>query len=238
VLRLSDARNFGRTLTGLALIAGPLFLLIAQVLVPGEETDGAARLARIAENKAVYAVSAVLFLLGSLFLLAASVGLIRLFRASRVTLGQLAGALLLIGSAATVAFYTFGAVEYQMATQADINRAEAAKLLDGQEPALAIPILVLFVLGIVLGLILLAVAAWRTGILPLPGAAILAAAGILDFFAEGGVIGIVAFAVTLIGLGWLGLVVLRISDEEWARESPAQAIGERRASSSGDAAAG
>jgi hypothetical protein len=47
------------------------------------------------------------------------------------------------------------------------------------------------------------------------------------------VIGIVAFAVTLIGLGWLGLVVLRLSDEGSARESPAHAIGERRASSSG-----
>src|ERR687893_599733 len=131
MLRLSDARNFGRTLTGLSLVAGPLCLLIGQALVPGDEGEGAARLARIAENKAIYAVSLILFLLGSLLLLAASVGLIRLFRASRVTLGQVAGGLLLLGSAATVAFYTFGAMEYQLATQANVNRAEAAKLLEG-----------------------------------------------------------------------------------------------------------
>jgi len=96
-------------------------------------------------------------------------------RASRVTLGQVAGALLLLGSAATVAFYTFGAMEYQMATQANVNRAEAAKLLEGEEPGLVIPILLLFLVGVVLGLVLLAQAAWRTGVLPLPGAALIVA---------------------------------------------------------------
>ena len=39
MLKFSDARNFGRTFTGLALIAGPLVFLIAQIVSPDVDND-------------------------------------------------------------------------------------------------------------------------------------------------------------------------------------------------------
>jgi hypothetical protein len=123
-----------------------------------------------------------------------------------------------------------------MATQANVNRTEAAKLLEGEEPGLVIPILVLFLAGVVLGLVLLALAAGRTGVLPLPGAAFLVAGGILSFFAEGGVLGIVAFALTLVGLGWIGVAVLRMSDEQWDMPEPTREAGHGRSAEEARAA--
>ena len=112
MLRFSDARNFGRTLTGLALIVGPVLMLVSGIIGPDTDNDNKLKeLNSVAAHKSAYIWSSVLFLLGALVLLAASVGIIHLFRGRRVTLGQIAGSLLLLGSAATTAFYAFTIVE-------------------------------------------------------------------------------------------------------------------------------
>jgi hypothetical protein len=51
MLRLSDGRNFGRTLTGLCLIAAPVLLLIAAIVSPDVDDDNKAKeLANIAAH--------------------------------------------------------------------------------------------------------------------------------------------------------------------------------------------
>ena len=168
MLRFSDARNFGRTLTGLCLIAAPIVFMAAQLVSPDVDNDNKVKeLAKVAEHKGSYLFGGILFLVGSALLLAASVGLIRLFASRRVTLGQIAGGLLLVGSAATVAFYAFTTVEYEMVNISGLDRAQMARLLDKAMNANSgIPLFIMFGVGITIGLILLAIASWRSKVVP------------------------------------------------------------------------
>jgi hypothetical protein len=225
MLRLSDARNFGRTLTGLLLIAGPLLMLAAQAVAPDTDNDDKLKeLASIAAHKGTYVTSGVAFLLGGVCLMGAAIGVIRLFRGRRVGLGQIAGALLVLGGAATVAFYTYGVIEYEMATQPGIDRAAMAQLLHKADTTPAqLPIMIMFVLGIVVGLALLGIAAWRRGIVPKWAAVAILISGPIAFLNSGKATGIASFLILAAGLGALGLAALRMTDEQWdaPREAPA-----------------
>jgi hypothetical protein len=74
LLRLSDARNFGRSLAGLCLIAGPLVMLVASIVAPDTDHKNKLReLSAIAAHKGTYVTSGLLYLVGSLILMAAAV---------------------------------------------------------------------------------------------------------------------------------------------------------------------
>ena len=218
MLRFSDARNFGRTLTGLALIVGPLLMLAAGIISPDTDNDNKLKeLNSVAAHKSAYIFGSVLFLLSTLVLLAASVGIIHLFRGRRVTLGQIAGSLLLIGTATTFAFYAFSVAEYEMVNQKGLDRAVLADYLHkANNTAAGAPIFVLFLLGIVLGLILLAVALWRSGLVPKWAAALILVGGVLAFAAgQSQVASIINSVLLLIAFGMFSRTVLSMSDEEW-----------------------
>jgi hypothetical protein len=227
MLRLSDARNFGRTLTGLLLIAGPLVMLVAQIFAPDiDDDDKVKELAGIAAHTTAYVASGLAFLLGSLCLLGGAIGVIHLFRGRRVGLGQIAGGMLVLGACAPVAFYTYGIIEYEMATLSGLDRAQMALLLHKADAtAVQLPVFLLFVVGLVLGLILLGIAAWRRRIVPRWAAVTLLISGPLAFASNGQVLSIVSFAVLTTGLGSLGWAALQMTDAEWdaPREAPAPA---------------
>lgn len=218
MLRFSDARNFGRTLTGLALIVGPALMLVASIVMPNTDNDNKLKeLNSVAAHKSAYLWGSVLFLLGTLTLLAASVGIIHLFRNTRVTLGQIAGSLLLVGTAVTTAFYAFSIVEYEMVNQPGLNRAELARYLHAaNNTAAGAPLFILFLLGIVLGLILLAIAAWRRKLIPIWAAILVFLGGLFSFV--GGhdqTASIIDSVLLLIPFVVLARAVLSMSDEEW-----------------------
>lgn len=224
MLKLSDRRNFARTYTGLALILAPALMLIATIVgnVVGVDADEAAeRFRQIADNQTAYVLGTVLYLLGWLLLLGASVGLIFLFRGRGVTFGQLAASLLLVGSGAGVGSYVFAATEYEMATRAGVDRVQLVGFVDrAQGAGIFIPVFVLFAAGLVLGLILLGIAVWRRRIVPFWAGLLIVAAGILAFFAEGGALAIVSRALLLAGLGWTGVTLLGMSDDQWEAGAP------------------
>jgi len=217
MLRFSDARNFGRTLTGLALIAGPAVMLVGAIISPDTMDDNKLKeLNKVAAHKSSFILSALLFLLATLILLAASVGIIHLFRGRRVTLGQIAGSLLLVGTSVTVAFFTFAIVEYEMVNQSGLDRVQLAKFLDkANNSASGLPLFILFIVGIVLGLILLAIAAWRAKLIPIWAAVLILLGGLLAFAGQSKAGNIVDNALLLVGSGMLGRAVLSMSDEEW-----------------------
>jgi hypothetical protein len=217
MLRFSDARNFGRTFTGLLLIAGPLLMLLAQIAAPDIDNDDKAReLASLAANKGAFAATAIVFLIGALCILGGAIGLIHLFRGRRVGLGQVAASLLVLGATASAGWYTFMALEYEMATLAGLDRAQMAQFLHKVDNvSLELPLLLMSLAGLVVGLVLLGIAAWRRGVVPRWAAAIIVVAGPLNFFSEGKALEIVSFAVLLVGLGSLGWAALQMSDEEW-----------------------
>jgi uncharacterized protein DUF4386 len=215
MLRLSDSRNFSRTLTGLCLIGGPLALTAAAVIGPEIDDDNKVQeLQNIALHHRRYVVAILLFFVGGVLIMLAGIGLVRLFRSVRVTLGQVAGALLTLGAGATMGFYAFSAIEYEM-TRHDLNRVQMAKLLDETESAVFVPILIMFLLGIVIGSLLLAIAAFRRGLIPIWASVAIVAAAVLGFFEDSKPLEIAGFALLIVGLGTLGLRCLRMTDDEW-----------------------
>ena len=226
MLKLSDRRNFARTYTGLALILAPALILLATIVgsaMIGVDADEAAeRFRQIADNQTAYVLGSVLYLLGSLLLLGASVGLIHLFRGRGVTFGQLAASLLLVGSAGRVGSYVFAATEYEMATRDGVDRAQLVRFVDQvQGTGIFTPLFVLFAAGIVLGLILLGIALWRRGIVPAWAGLLIVAAGILALFAEGGgALAIASVVLLLAGLGGTGATLVGMSDDQWEAGAP------------------
>jgi hypothetical protein len=226
VLRFSDARNFGRTLTGLCLIGGPLLFLIGGIISPDTDHDNKLReLAAVAAHKGAYLANAYFFLAGAVLLIIASIGLIRFFRGPRgVTLGQVAGGFLVLGSAVVFAFFAFTVSEYEMVNQKGLNTPALAQYLDKAEDSnVALPLFLLFLVGVILGLILLGIAAYRTRVVPVWAAVVIVASGVLTFFSESGAGEIIANAVLLIGFGVLAMRILGMSDEEW--DSPRERKG-------------
>jgi hypothetical protein len=217
LLKFSDARNFGRTATGLLLIAGPLVLTIASLISPDtDHKNKNLELAAIAAHKGSYLASGLLFLLATTLLVLAGMGLVRMFRGPRgVTAGQVAGVLLALGGTVGAGWYAFGVVEYEMVNHAGLDRAALANFLDKADSTSTIlPLMILFLVGIVIGLIVLGVAAIRTRVVPLWAGILILISGPLGFFSNGAV-SIVANAILLVALGTLGVTALRMSDEEW-----------------------
>jgi hypothetical protein len=236
MLKLSDARNFGRTLTGLTLIVGPLLYLVGQIVSPDVDDDNKVKeLANVAAHKGSYLTGSLLFFVGALVTIGSMIGVIHLFRSRRVSLGQVAATLVLLGNTAIVGFYAFSTVEYEMVNQSGLNRVEMAKLLDKADGSSSgTPFFILFLVGIVLGLLLLAFAIWRRRVAPIwvPLAIVLTA--VVGFVGNSKGLGVVSFALLLVGFGGLALAVLRMSDEEW--DAPRDAAPPARATTPAPAA--
>jgi len=225
VLRFSDARNFGRTLTGLCLLGGLVLFLIAAIISPNTDHDNKLReLAAVAAHKGAYLANAYLFLAAGILIMIASVGLIRFFRGPRgVTLGQVAGGLLVIGSAVLFAFFAFTVMEYEMVNQKGLNTPALAQYLDkANDSSSAFPLFIIFLLGVVLGLILLAVAMYRTRVVPVWAAVAVLLGGVVNIF-NGNGFEIAGDILLLVGLGTLAWRILTMSDEEW--DSPRERKG-------------
>jgi MFS family permease len=217
VLRLSDERNFARTMAGMSLIVAPLLLLLATLISPDLSGDPAERLAEISDNEARYVVSGYLFLLAAWAFVPGLIGLWRLFRGPRVTVGQLGAGLVLIGVITTISFFGFGAYEYE-AAQPDLDPGQMAQLADNVDGSgVTTPLfIVTFVVGIGIGSLIVAWSLWRRRVVPPWAPAAIVAGTILGAFSEDSVaLGAIGFASLLVGFGWVGLKLLSMSDEEW-----------------------
>jgi hypothetical protein len=220
MLRLSDSRNFARTLCGLSLIATPLLLLVGVLLGPDLSDDAAERLVEIEEDKSLFAASAVLFLVAPWVFIPGMVGLIHLLRSRSVNIGQVAAALLLLGALATTVFYGVSGYEYQAAT-AGFDTPRVADLMDAVDDSdFFIPIFVVFLVGVVLGGIVLGISLWRRGVVPIWAGLAISVSALVGFIADSKAVSAIGFALLLVGLGATGLRVLSMSDEEWERWTP------------------
>ena len=216
MLRLSDERNFARTLAGLSLIVAPLLLLLAAAIGPHLSDDGGARLAEIADNEGRYIVGEYLLLVGAWAFVPGLVGLWRVFRGPRVTLGQVGAGLVLTGFIGTIAFFGFGTYQFEGA-QPDLDRAQMAQLADNaNDSGLMIPMIIItFVVGIAIGTLIVAWSLWRRQVVPPWAPAALVVGTILDILADSAALSAIAFAFLLVGFGSVGIKLLSMSDDEW-----------------------
>ena len=214
---LSDATRFRRTVLGLCLIAGPLVAWIGG-LVPQWETEEttAAYLQTLAESPVRAEVSAVLLYFGFLLTAVGIFGMIHLLRHRAVVLGHV-GAVLAVWGWVTLPgllvtdFYDLSLAEYGNRQDAIAISENAGNYVGGV--ILGIPVL----LGMV-GLVLLGLALWRANLVPAWVPVLLLANVIQNFVApQGAVSWAVGTATWLIALGYVGLKILRMSDDEWER---------------------
>ena len=216
MLRLSDERNFARTLAGLSLIVAPLLLMLSAAVGPHLSDDGAKRLAAIDGNEARFIAGSYLLLVGAWAFIPGLIGLWRVFRGPGVTLGQVGTGLVLIGWISTISFFGGGVYEYE-AAQPGLDQSLMARLADNvNESGVMIPmIIVTFLLGIAIGTLIVAWSLWRRKLAPAWAPAALVVFTILDILADSAALSAIAFAFLLVGFGSVGRALLSMSDDEW-----------------------
>jgi hypothetical protein len=216
MLNFSDSRNFTRTLAAISLLVTPVLLFLAVIIGPDMGDDAAEQLADIADSETGFVIGGLLFLIAPLVLVPGMMGVIRLMRRRGVTLGQVGAGMIMFGALMTVAFYGYGLVQYIAATESGLDRAQMVKLFDASEDtALIIPVVVGFLGGLVLGSILLAVALWRSAVVPIWSPIALVVSNVCNFFAESNLLTAIGFALLFVAFLPLAQKLLSIPDDEW-----------------------
>jgi hypothetical protein len=226
VIALSDARRFRKLVAGVCLIAAPAVLLLGALTHPQSERDAAGHLAVAAEDPDRYYAAHAILLVGLALFLPALLGLMHLLRGREIAFGHLGAGFAMIGLFGATAIVAIdGAAVTQMA-QPEANADEMAALLDRiKESAGFRAIAVVGAIAWAVGMLLLAYGLWRARRVGPLVAVVIAAAAITVFIGEATdnrTILAIAFGLYLVALGPLGWLVLRQSDEEWARESTAR----------------
>ncbi len=222
MLEIKNANNFRRTALGLCLIAGPLLALVGGLVTPWETADTtAAYLTALAENPARAQASAVLLYFGYLLMAVGVFGMMHLLRRRAVVLGHVAGALAVWGWVSLPGMLSVDFYDLSLAAHADREAAIGISDRAGGyvgSAVMGVPVL----LGI-LGLVLLVVALWRAGFVPAWVPAVLFVGTAASFVGPPGASSFTVGAVAwLASLGYVGLKMLGMSDEEWERgEAPA-----------------
>jgi hypothetical protein len=197
-----------RTISGLSLIVAPALLTIASAIDPGASDKAAERLPQIADHSGRYIIAAYLLLAAAWVFVPGLVGLFRLFAGPRLTLGQAGASMMLIGTITTIAFVGFGVYEYEAATSS-LDPAQMARLVDNaEEAAVAGPLLVVFLLGVVAGSLIVAWTLWRQRLVPVWSPLAIVIGTLLNFAADTAAMSALAFAFQLVGFGWVGVRLL------------------------------
>jgi hypothetical protein len=229
-----DVRAVSRWFGAVALVIGPLGLVLGSLLaVAGDDDSVSVSLAKIAANPSGERAVVVCDVLAA-FMLPAVLYLMRLAgpRAPRLTLagGTVAFAAWLAG------LVSLGASDllYDHAAQLP-DRASAVTLVHAitSDAAFVIPE-ALFIIGHVVGLLLLGIALWRTRAVPRWAAALVGLAPLVQLLVndQANAVNACAFGLFLIGMAACAVTLIRVpaeSAEGLAAQVPADSTGHNRA---------
>lgn len=200
-----------KALCGASLAVAPLLMLLANGIDPGASDKAAQRLPQIADHPARFIAAAYLLLAGAVAFVPGLVALFGVLREGGARAGTIGTGLVLAGTIASTAFVGFGIYEYEAAT-AGLAPAQMARLADDVEAsAVAIPLLIVFLLGVVIGGLLIAWSLWRHR-LRWPASAI-AAGTVLNLAADRPALSALAFALQTLGYGAVGVRLLARTGE-------------------------
>ena len=220
MLKSGDANSFRRTALGLCMIAAPLVGLMSALIIPRFTGGMGGELAAISEHTGRWLVGEALNLITFFLFMLAALGTLHLLRHRGVVLGHAGGGLVLLGAFFHGAIIGFALVEVPLVESGDA-RDRMVEFANGMYESTAFTMILFPFLSFFVGWMLLAIALWRARVAPLWVAATLGVAALSEFFGPEAVRPELMFALFLIGLGYLGLRVLRLSDKEWERgEAP------------------
>jgi hypothetical protein len=194
------------------MIGSGVLLLAASLASPAIKTDEAAQIAVIAQHPTRYYLFTILILASSMLLVPAILGLMTMSAGRSPKLANIGGSLALAGSLVAVGDSMSQLVIWQMGARG-ADRAQMAALLHRFDTVAGASIV--FSLGglaVVLGVVLLSVALYRSRAVPAWAAGGLAAGMLLNIVgfaaASTGVL-ILSSVLLVAALGWMGMSELR-----------------------------
>ena len=216
-MHLSDAHHSRKMVAGACMVVAPVVLLVAMVVHPASDMDEAAQVATIADNLDAWYLAHLLALIAIVLTVPAVLGLMHMLRERQVSLGHVGGGLAMLGLLAYTGIVGMELAMWQMA--AGGSTAEAVALLERLNETTGIVVPFLFVsFGFAIGLACLAVGLYRARAVQ-SWMAISAGAGAILFGLGVATamnwMTVVAAAFMVVGLGAIGRMVLRETDEAW-----------------------
>ena len=216
-MHLSDAHHFRKMVAGACMVAAPVVLLVAMVIHPASDMNEATQVATIAANLDAWYVAHLLALVSIALMVPAVLGLMHMLRDREVAFGHVGGGLAMLGLLAFAGIVGMELAIWQMV--AGGSTREAVALLERLNGTAGITIpFVLVSFGFTLGLACLAVGLYRARAVQSWMAISVAAGAILFGFAIATAmnwLAIVGAAFLVVGLGAIGRMVLRETDEAW-----------------------
>ena len=222
--RITDADNFRRTLAGLCLIAAPLVLLVAMIVHGGGGNAGLVK--SLLESPGRVQAANLLIMFSSVLFVPALIGLLGLVRGRGVILAHVGVTLAVVGVIGHAVWAGFQIVLLGLLQSGVVDQTRMAELISGGPPNAGFVIVMLaFMIGFFLGLLFVAGALWRSGVVPRWAAVCIFLVPFADFVPGGAVVSILGPVLGLVGLGAAGLKLLSMPDAEWSQSNASSAVG-------------
>jgi hypothetical protein len=215
-MRVSDSQHFRKTVAGVCMICGPLLLLIGFAVSPKLETAATKQLAAAAGHPDRYLFTMFAALIGVTLLFGAILGLMHMMRERQPAYSNVGGGIALLGALGVMASMSVGFMVWVMANNG-VTLGDASLLHRYNQSAGAVTIGVVGYL-LAVGLVVLAMGLYRAHFVDWWMAACIALGVVLievAFPAHALWIAIVGSAFLLVGMGSVGLMVLRETDADW-----------------------
>lgn len=210
--KVGKATEIRRITVGTVLILAPLVALAGALLSPQFTGGMEGELAFIAENPDRWLSSRFLNLISFLLFIPAVLGLTHLLRHRAVILGHLGAGLAVVG------LYFHGVVIGYSLVEIPLVESGWEDLLAFSEQMyehLAFTVILMPFLTFFLGLLLMSIAIWRARVAPLWIPAAIVVGLVSNFVAPREVSPELMLILLLLGFGWLGVKILRMSSTEW-----------------------
>ena len=213
----SDSQHLRKMVAGSCMFLAPLLFVAAFVISPKLETSAGKQLAVAHSHLDRFYMSNLFGMIGLFLLVPAVLGLMHMVRERQPVYGGIGGGLAMIGVLASLVGSGAGFAIWQMARDG-VQPADVSALHGMMHTAGAV--IPLYIVGFVgaVGAVVLGYGLYRARVVDW-WMALFFAAGIVCInvaFPAGALwLGIVGAALTLVGLGTVGLMVLRESDTDW-----------------------
>jgi hypothetical protein len=213
----TDSHHFRKMIAGCCMVVGPLLALAAFIVSPAVKSGSAAQVAEVARHQDRFLLSGFLTLAAVALVIGGSLGLMHMLRERMVGYGNVGGVLTMVGliftMAQVAAQFTLWSAVRDGVQAADVATWHSVT----HDTATVIPLVALPWLAVV-GFAVLAMGLYRAHVVDWWMAAMMAV-GALGITLAGPLtslaVGIVGAALFLVGMGSIGMIVLRESDADW-----------------------
>ena len=213
---VSDSQHFRKTVAGVCMMVAPALLLVSFAVSPPLETAAGKVLAQAANHTDRAFISTLVAMAGVIVMFAAVLGLMHMMRERGAGYSNVGGGIALLGALGVMASFSVGFMTWLMAKDG-VTLADAHLLHRYNVSAGGV---IIGVLGFcfALGMVVLAMGLYRAHFVDWWMAMLVAIGPVLievAFPAHALWLAIVGSAFLLVGLGSIGMMVLRETDEEW-----------------------